>query len=101
LHTWRPPVQTTATERPRASALARWQASSDEYVTNLRHATVRLEDTVSRRLLCALDGTRDHAALLAEMRTVVSPEQAPTLERDLDQALSSFAKLALLSPEGA
>jgi hypothetical protein len=96
LHTWQPPVQTTATEHPRASAVARWQASTEQYITHLRHGTVRLEDAVSRRLLCALDGTRDRAALIDAMRTAVSPAQAATLERDLEQALKSFAKLGLL-----
>jgi hypothetical protein len=96
LHTWKPPVQITVTAQPRASALARWQASTEEYVVNLRHRIVRLEDDVSRRLLYALDGTRDCAALIEAMRTAISPEQAATLERDLEQALKSFAKLGLL-----
>ena len=37
-------------------------------VTNLRHASVRIEDDLGRRLVTLLDGTRDRAALAAELR---------------------------------
>ena len=49
-------------ERPVASALARPQARSGRWVTNLRHESVLL-DEVGQRLLWHLDGSRDRAAL--------------------------------------
>ena len=56
-------------DAPRATALARHQARAGETVTNLRHASVRIEDDLGRRLVALLDGTRDRAALTAELRT--------------------------------
>ena len=87
LHVSRPPMATTVAERPRASALARLQARTGEYVTSLRHQVVHLEDDISRRLLRALDGTRDRAALAREL-AVESAE--------LERALHAFVRLALL-----
>ncbi len=60
-----------AGERPLASPLARFQAQTDETVTNLRHKTVRLEDDVVRRLLLLLDGTRDRVAILSDLRRMI------------------------------
>ena len=63
-----PPLTTSVSERPEASPLARHQARSGQLVTNLRHASVRLEDDLGRRLVVLLDGTRDHVQLLDELR---------------------------------
>jgi SAM-dependent methyltransferase len=63
LRTEAPRFARTVSERPRASAVARAQARTGEYVTNLCHTPVRLEDEWSRTLLLALDGTRDRAEL--------------------------------------
>ena len=80
-----PPRPTTAPgDAPRATALARHQAAAGETVTNLRHASVRIEDDLGRRLVTLLDGTRDRAALAAELRTYLlehgrrSPTTWPT-----------------------
>jgi hypothetical protein len=93
LHVYSPPFATDVSAHPRASALARMQAQQGIYVTNLRHACVRMEDEHAKRLLTLLDGTRDRAALLAEMSAATATE-AP--EQELDQSLSVLAKLALL-----
>ncbi|HEX3724669.1 MAG TPA: class I SAM-dependent methyltransferase [Pirellulales bacterium] len=50
-------------ERPRAAALARWQARGTSPVTNRRHETVQL-DEVSQNLLVHLDGQRNRAELV-------------------------------------
>jgi SAM-dependent methyltransferase len=68
LHVHPPLPATTAGERPLASPLARIQARDQPEVANLRHATVPLDDELNRRLLTLLDGTRDRAALAAELR---------------------------------
>jgi hypothetical protein len=64
------PCEETASERPRVSQLARYQAATSELLTNACHALVRL-DPRARRMLPGLDGTRrcapDLAAWLAQM----------------------------------
>lgn len=64
----RPPAfAPAASERPTASPLARLQARNSHIVTGLRHAGVKIEDALGRQLLMILDGTRDRAALVAEL----------------------------------
>jgi hypothetical protein len=64
------PCEENASERPRASALARYQAVTSDVVTNACHVLVRL-DKRTRRILHGLDGTRrcpsDVVAWLAQM----------------------------------
>ena len=55
-------------------------------VPNLRHETVRLDDA-SRRFLRLLDGSRDRAALAAELRGAVT----------LDAALGALTRAAFLT----
>jgi hypothetical protein len=68
-------------------------------VTNLRHASVRIEDDLGRRLVTLLDGTRDRAALTAELRSFLS-DRGATVPADLpdalDRSLDGLARLALL-----
>ena len=79
----RPPQFTRSPgARPRASAVARYQAERGTEVTNLCHRTVRIDDDEGRRLLVSLDGTRDRAALADS--------------QNLEAGLQSLAKLALL-----
>ncbi len=80
LHIHPPAPVIAAGERPRASALARLQARDQTSVANLRHATVPVEDELDRRLLMALDGTRDRAALLAELPELDAGRLEATLE---------------------
>jgi SAM-dependent methyltransferase len=89
LHVYRPPFAAEPGECPRASALARIQARSASLVTNLCHQIVQLEDDLGKRLLVALDGSRNRAALLRELGDAARAE-------DLDISLRSLAKLALL-----
>jgi methyltransferase-like protein/SAM-dependent methyltransferase len=63
LHVSPPCLAAEPGERPRTSAWARFQARRGDRVTNLRHEVVPVDD-VTRYLLCALDGSRDRAALL-------------------------------------
>ena len=67
LHAHPPAVSAHAGERPHASALARLQARDGEPVTTLRHGTIRIGDELDRRVLALLDGTRDRAALRAQL----------------------------------
>lgn len=63
LHTRPLPIVVTAGERPRAFAVARWQAGRGDAVTNLRHEPVRVADAPARAIVEACDGTRDRRAL--------------------------------------
>jgi len=83
----RPPcLVTVPSERPRGCALARVQAEASEHVVNLRH-TYSLLDETGRRVLRALDGTKDRAALSAELGLDAAV---------LDAALVRLGHLALL-----
>lgn len=62
-----PPLTTTVSERPLASPVARWQATTAREVTDLRHRMVALDGVIVRKFVCLLDGTRDEARLLADL----------------------------------
>ncbi len=99
LHATPPPLTTSVSERPEASPLARHQARSGQLVTNLRHASVRLEDDLGRRLVVLLDGTRDRVQLLDELRAFLletGHEVPEPLETGLERSLEGIARLALL-----
>lgn len=96
LHIDPPQFARTVSERPRASALARIQAGVGEYVANLCHNPVRLEDEWSRALLRLLDGRRDLAALLSEMRAIAGERAAEVHEADLERSLQRLTEIALL-----
>jgi SAM-dependent methyltransferase len=92
LHASPPRLAQRPGEWPEASPLARRQAAEGEFVTTLRHRSVRLEDDLGRRLIGLLDGTRDRAALAAAMRPYAGDEVEAALERSLE----GLARLGLL-----
>jgi hypothetical protein len=99
LHVCPPRAATTPGDAPRASALARHQALAGAAVTNLRHASVRIEDELGRRLVTLLDGTRDRAALAAALRAYISERGRAVpddLADSLERSLQGLARLALL-----
>jgi SAM-dependent methyltransferase len=99
MHASPPPLTTSVSERPDVSPLARHQARSGQLVTNLRHASVRLEDDLGRRLVVLLDGARDRVQLLHELRSFLletGHEVPDPLEAGLERSLEGIARLALL-----
>ena len=94
LHVHPPPLTTTPGDTPSTTALVRHQAGVGDVVTNLRHTSVRIEDDLGRRLLTLLDGTRDRAALIAELRDVALSEDQ--LRDGLERSLQGLGRLALL-----
>jgi hypothetical protein len=96
------PFVTQISERPRASALARLQSRSLSAVTNLRHQGVKLEDPLVRLFLRLLDGTRDRAAIAAEMARALresAPQAEPVaamVEKGVALNFERVASLALL-----
>jgi hypothetical protein len=100
LHVHPPDPATSPGERPRASPLARVQARDRDYMTTLRHTSIRLEDELGWQLVALLDGTRDRAELLAELEARLEPGVFPELAADLDRSLDTLASIGLLMPEG-
>jgi methyltransferase-like protein len=99
LHVHPPQLVTTPGDAPRTTALARQQAREGAVVTNLRHASVRIEDDLGRQLVTLLDGTRDRAALAAELRAFLLARGEPVpddLAAGLERSLQGLAHLALL-----
>ena len=112
LRTYRPNFLAVVTERPSVSPLARLQARHGSIVTTLRHTSIELKDNLARHLLGLMDGTRDRAALRAELTAAVESsevnrgkdasaqsegQRALAIDCDeLEQKLSELARLALL-----
>jgi len=111
LHSIPSPFVTAVSERPRTSALIRFQASQGTRVTNLRHESLRIND-VERRMLELLDGARARREVIEKLDVAVAsgeltlkrgdqPITNPTdrldqLGRFYDQLLPQFGKRALL-----
>ena len=87
LHTQPPAFALHSGDRPVASPLARLQLRDGPVVTSLRHTSVRIDDPRGQTLLQLMDGTRDRAALRAELGVGA---------RDLERAMAKIARLALL-----
>ena len=81
-------------ERPVASALARAQVQHASTVTNLRHASIEIEDEAARHLLLLLDGTRNQEQLLMELRQ--RADSGEITAEGLAANLNRLGKLALL-----
>lgn len=82
-------------ERPRTSALARWQAARGTDMVSLAYTLVRMEEPAARTLITLLDGTRDRAQIRADLAAAVGVELA---EADLERNLVELARLFLLEP---
>jgi SAM-dependent methyltransferase len=80
-------------ERPSASPLARWQAANGPDLISLAYTNVRMEEPAARLLITLLDGTRDRAAIRAELQNRTGLELT---DEDLDNNLRELAKLFLL-----
>src|SRR5260370_15266253 len=66
-----PALAVEAGERPRGSALARFQAAAGQPLCNLRHCTVAL-DPFDRLVLQQLEGTRGRPALVEALAGLVA-----------------------------
>ena len=92
LHTYVPAGWTAVSERPVASPLVLAQLRNGRRVTNLRHASISVDDESGRLLLSLLDGTRDRAQLLSELSKQLDHVTAQELEVNLNE----MAKMSLL-----
>jgi len=82
--------------QPLASAWARWQAGQENYVTNLRHRSVEMNE-INRFVLRLLDGTRDRSQLTAEVVQFV--EQNDLLVQQGGHVVTDRARLNELLAE--
>ena len=82
-------------ERPKVSALARWQAAHGPAITSLAYTSVRMEEPAARLLITLLDGTRDRAAIRAELHA----RSGSRAERDRPRQQPGRAREAV--PAGA
>lgn len=111
LHARRLPLVRDIANRPKASPLARHQASIGPVVTNQRHELISLND-LDRQVLLLLDGSRNRFALLEALTNrmangafTVQQAAQPVQSREglrkalndaLDQSLAGFMNRALL-----
>ena len=91
LHSFQPALTTAIGERPKVSAMARFEAATRAIVTNLWHDRVTLLP-VQQRLLPYLDGSRTRADLAVLMAGTLSPAE-------IDEHLRFLAYAALLVEE--
>lgn len=96
LHLHPPAVVPVPGERPRASAFARYEAATREELTSLLHTRVRIPDAKVRRLVTLLDGSRDRAALVAQINGPEFAYQRDAALAFIDRALVQLARLGLL-----
>jgi methyltransferase-like protein/ubiquinone/menaquinone biosynthesis C-methylase UbiE len=96
-HFYEAPFQSTVTDRPVASLVARYQATTDLPVTSIRLFAFAMSDPVFRHLLPLLDGSRDHHALLSELRPRLPAETRESFGAEqLKNALGMLAQYAML-----
>ena len=112
-HVHAPRFTTDVSEHPLVSPIARWcLARGAETVTNLRHCGTRIEDPIAAQLMLLLDGTRDRAALAAELatfcakRSLIRHENGPpvidleelrnVIRPGLEENLRKLARMAVL-----
>jgi methyltransferase-like protein/SAM-dependent methyltransferase len=113
LHTYSPKIHREVSDKPAASSLARWQVCDSNFITTLFHASLTIEDALTRELLALMDGTRNRADLLAALeaslekkrqsegaagKSIVEDEQTRTLlAQALDQNIARMARMGLLA----
>jgi hypothetical protein len=77
-----PPFVVQVSDKPLASPLARWQARRSDIVATLHHRTLKLRDSIHRGILALLDGSRDRAALRADVLQVFESGKLDLLDGD-------------------
>lgn len=83
-----PSVAASASDRPEVFALARYQAAHGaSAVCTLDHRAIELNDETSKVFLTKVDGTRDRAALAAEMHRS---------EGEIEERLQTLVRYSLL-----
>ena len=95
LHTHHPTYSTTPSERPVASPLARWQLQNGLNATSAWHQSVEVGDAIGKFLIGLLDGSRDRAMLVDELRRF-GGTLTGNVEEQLERNLRMIARFGLL-----
>jgi methyltransferase-like protein/SAM-dependent methyltransferase len=80
LHISPPQLRNKVSERPSVSRLARYQLERGEWAVNQSHDMIKFPDSLSRRLVQLLDGTRNQEMLRRELLDFVQSGQGALLE---------------------
>jgi len=91
-----PQIAEIASDRPLASAAARWQARRGTKLTNLWHEAMEIPDAPVRALLALLDGTRDRPALDAAAGSTLGVSDPVERRRRIDGYVRQFGRLGFL-----
>jgi len=89
-------IAARAPERPRASALARWEATHRTLVTNLRHESVAPADACAREVLACCDGERTVVELADAVRAAIPAAETGDPRAAVARRLEQLAADALL-----
>jgi len=96
-HVHQMPFQTQINDRPVASPVARYLATTDLPVVSMRLTSFALPDPALRQLLPLLDGSRDHQQLLADLRAKLPATALEAFSADqLKTALTILAQYGML-----
>jgi methyltransferase-like protein/trans-aconitate methyltransferase len=90
LHVHRHDAFTQVSAMPKVNRLARWQLKGAANVLTLLDLDMKIDDSVSRKLLELLDGTRDRKMLLNEMKDFIKSAEGIEDKNDLIRNLSSW-----------
>jgi SAM-dependent methyltransferase len=96
LHTWTPLLAGGISERPRATAISRLDASTRDYSATLWHTQIDFTDSIGRKCLELLDGTRDRATLLEALKAELPQTPSEELEQGLEPNLRFAYRAGLL-----
>ena len=80
LHISPPQLTNKVSERPAVSRLARYQLEGGEWAVNQSHVLIKFHDSLSRKLVQLLDGTRDQEMLRRHLLDFVQSGQGAILE---------------------
>jgi SAM-dependent methyltransferase/methyltransferase-like protein len=94
-------IATTPGPRPKATALARWQAANNRMISTLRHSAITL-DEAGRELLPLLDGSRDVHAIATEIQRRKAAGSAKAWPHDtIEQLLTVVTGLLKLAVDSS
>jgi methyltransferase-like protein len=80
LHISPPQLTNKVSERPAVSRLARYQLERGEWAVNQSHVLIKFPDSLSRKLIQLLDGTRDQEMLRRDLLDFVQSGQGALFE---------------------
>lgn len=96
LHLHHPQSNAEVGAMPKVNALSRWQLRRSDLMTTRFNKYIKIDDSVSRRLLELLDGTRDRAEISAQMKKFIEQNVGQENKREMLNNLPSWLDESLL-----